>query len=83
MTPAELLASKKTKFNGASPKAVWCCACKTVREKLGLSTRNVALAVGMNSSTYWRIECGSDVTLTDARKLARFFGMSLEELWFS
>ena len=88
MTPAELLAAGKRrerpKRNGpATPprKAVWAATLRARREALNLSMRDVAVAVGLSLPCYWAIEHGTDPMLTNARKLADFYGATVEELW--
>lgn len=88
MTPAELLAASKprrrAKRNGppAGPRtAVWAAAIRHRREALNLSMRDVAAAVGLSLPCYWSVEHGTDPMLTTARRIAAFFGATVEELW--
>lgn len=81
MTPAEKLAKNKPARANGRIKAVWVCRLEEIRTNLGLSTRDVAKAIGSNASNYWRIEQGAETSLTNARKIAAFFGKSIEEIW--
>lgn len=88
MTPAEKLAKKKqwrrAKRNGPpSPprRAVWKPRLRELRESLRISMRDVAAAVGLGLSSYWQIENGTDPMLTNAVRIATFFGRAVEDLW--
>ncbi len=87
-TPAERLAARKPwrrpKRNGPPHpprKAVWDTRLRAVREELKLSMRDVAKAVRLSLTTYWQIENGTDPMLTNAVRIAAFFGMTVESLW--
>ncbi len=85
-TPAERLAAKKPwrrpSRNGVTlHKKVWYCGLREVREELKISMRDVAKAVGLSLTAYWQIEHGTDPMLSNAVKLAAFFGKPVEELW--
>lgn len=87
MTPAEKLA----KTNGKPGKLPWGQRGKTrrkvlyntklreFREKIGLTQGQVMDATKVNN--LYEIECGFEVHLGTALKLARFFGKSVEEIW--
>lgn len=87
MTPAEKLAARKPwrrrcPRNGTPlRKVVWTCRIREFREALRISMRDVAAAVGRSLAGLHVIEMGSDPMLTTARRLAEFFGKSIEELW--
>ena len=86
MTPAEKLAARKPwrrqPRNGvAVRRTVWRCRLREVRESLRISLRDVAKECGFSVSALWQVEMGGDPMLTTARKLAAFFGKSVEELW--
>ena len=51
------------------------------REALRLSLHVVAKALGMSVSGLHAIDTGSDPQLTTARRIAAFFGTTIEELW--
>lgn len=51
-----------------------------IREIRGLSQAEVADAVGVDQSTYCRIEKSGGCTRTNAEKLAKYFGSVLTEL---
>lgn len=91
MTPAEKLAVKKKK-DSTLPK--WGArrharrtvifpsnTLKSTREELGLTQCDVATGSGVNSATVADAEAGFEVMLTNALKLAAFFGKSVEQLW--
>jgi len=88
MTPAERFAKHKPMLRGkrngppTSPRRVfWVCTIRELRESLRISLRDVARACKMGVPTLWMIEMGGDVRMTTARKLADFFGRTVEELW--
>lgn len=54
---------------------------RAAREELGISCREVAREVGLNSSNYCQYEEGErSPSLHTAVKLAKYFGFSLDEL---
>jgi ribosome-binding protein aMBF1 (putative translation factor) len=62
---------------------VWQCGVKDEREAEGLSLRELSAQVpGLNVTKLRRIEAGGEVPLSMAVKLARFFGTTVEGLWF-
>ncbi len=79
MTPAEQLAADKP--HRARRAATWVCRLRDERKRLGLTLREVSERVGMWLGTLADIERGSEPALTTARKLAAFYGMSVESLW--
>ncbi len=88
LTPAEKLASRKQwkrpKRNppAKSERVLWTCKLAECRESLNLNMHETAKAVGLSSSAYFRIEKGyADVCLSNAMKLAQFFGKTVYELW--
>jgi DNA-binding XRE family transcriptional regulator len=89
VTPTQKLAAKKTwhrparnKTSKARTRPVsWECRLREVRESLRLSLRDVAEAVKLSVTALHQIEHGTDPQLTTARKLATFFGRSVEMLW--
>lgn len=86
MTPAQKLAAKKPRFRSPPHKkpvrhAVWRCHLRRAREDAGLSLDDVATAVGLSKTGYWQVEQGRDPMLTTARKLATFFGATVEAMW--
>lgn len=87
MTPAEKLSRKKpwrraprnrVDINGYDFKD---CSLRAIREGLRLSMKDVAAAVCLSPSSYWHIEHGRDLCLTTARRIAVFFGKSVDEIW--
>lgn len=87
-TPAERLAANKQRerpkrnYPAKSEVVLWTTRLSEHREKLNLSQRDVAKAVGLSVSAYFRIENGhADVRLSNALSLGQFFGVSVYELW--
>lgn len=83
-SPAEVLSSKKKRRKrSARPprKLIWKCEVHRHREALGLSMKEVATACGMTQSGFFCIEYGTDPQLTTARRIAEFFGKTIDELW--
>jgi DNA-binding XRE family transcriptional regulator len=60
---------------------IWTCRLREVREGLRLSMRDVGNAIGLSVTGLHQIEHGTDPQLTTARRLADFFGKSIEWLW--
>lgn len=87
MTPAEKLAASKLSRRSRKPGArvpqprIWHCELRMTRLALRLSLWEVAGAVGLSVSGLWQIEMGTDPMLTTARRLAEFFGKTIEDLW--
>lgn len=86
MTPAERVAREKagrtTDNDGRVVRVVaWVCRVRERRQSLGLSFRDVEKATGIKISTVSNAEAGYDVTLDTARRLAEFFGTTVEDLW--
>jgi DNA-binding XRE family transcriptional regulator len=86
MTPAEKLASKRKprKARGnANPvrKRIWNCKLRTVRQSLNLGIHKVAKAIGISGAGLSEIERGTDPILSTAKKLADFYGKTIDELW--
>jgi DNA-binding XRE family transcriptional regulator len=82
MTPAERLAKKRTKSKlpkGRQP--VHDCKLAELRLELGLSLKAVGEAIGMTQAGLWNIEHGTDPMLTTARKLAKFYGKTIDDIW--
>ena len=86
MTPAERVAKRKK----PSPRApwgtlkfagTWRCTLRACRQSLGLTLADVSRAVGLSVAGLQRIEVGIDPVLSNARKLADFYGKTVEELW--
>lgn len=82
MTEAERLSKTKRSLPPiACRKVVWRCTLLDRRQRLNLSLRDIEGATGITSASLSTVERGSDLTLTTARKIADFFGASVEELW--
>lgn len=87
MTPAEILAANQPRKRAPRNKAAykrkltWECCLSQLRESLSLSIEVVADAVKLSKTSYWQIEQGTDPMLTNARRIAEFFGKPIEEIW--
>lgn len=57
------------------------CNIRPFRELLALSIRDVAIPCGLSPAGVYRIENGGAVTLKTARKIAKFFGKPIDEIW--
>jgi len=54
---------------------------KVIREKQGLLQKEVALHIGVDKSTYSKIEKGlRDVTVAELQKLSKLFNLSADEI---
>lgn len=78
VTPAEKLAKQK-RAEAKTPDVR--CELRAVRLALGLTLDDVSEAAGVSKGNLCRLEYGGDVQLTTARKLAEFFGKTIDELW--
>jgi len=88
MTPAEKLAKEKSWKRSPRNKAdfpgkvQWPDnGLREIRESLRLSLREVAKAVGLSINSYWCIEKGRDLVMTNAVKIAAFYGKPVTEIW--
>lgn len=87
MTPAEQCARAKAEATRGPRNqkelrdAKWRCRLREARERVGLTLGDVAGAMKMSKCSMHRIEHGSDLRHTTARKLAAFFGVGVDELW--
>ena len=80
MTPAEQLASTK-KPRGKRTYSAHNCNVARHRLSLGLTIRDVQVATGLSIGFISQVEHGCEISLTNARKIATFFGLSIDELW--
>ncbi len=54
---------------------------KTIREKQNLMQKQVAIHIGVDKSTYSKIEKGlREVTVTELDKMSRLFNLSVDEI---
>ena len=60
---------------------VWVCTLLARRQRLGLSQDDVGAGAGISGAAVSEIERGAGVTLVTARRLAKFFGCTVDELW--
>jgi DNA-binding XRE family transcriptional regulator len=85
MTPAEKLAKRKPRKrprrNASKLAPVLKCNLREIREALNLSLNVVAAALNLSVSGLFAIEHGRDTQMTTAKKLAKFYGKTLEEIW--
>lgn len=83
LSPAEELAASKFARRGrrvVRPVA-WVCKVREARKAIGLTLIEVGREIGVVPGTLSQVERGVDPTLTTARKIAAFFGKTVEELW--
>ncbi len=57
------------------------CNLARVREALGVSQPEMARKIGISASGLWKLEQGTAVKLSVARKIAKHYGKTVEELW--
>lgn len=85
MTPAERYASAKVQGENAHRKPlenrVWVCKLREIRDRVGLTLDDVAEALDLTRSLVHRLEHGHETTLAHARRVAAFFGVTVEEMW--
>lgn len=89
MTPAEKVAATKRHKSqrpivarfGLARKYPWKCRIRDARLALRLSLRDVATGAKLSIAGLSEIERGTDPRLTTARRLAVFFGSTVEQLW--
>lgn len=82
-SPAERAAAKKKpKPPGpAGRKVVWVCRIREVRTRMKLTLRDVEAGTGLHNGHVSQIEGGAELSLSNARVIARYFAMTVEELW--
>lgn len=84
-SPAETLASSKTVSRripqGIERKKVWHCLLREKRTALRLTLRDVAEAVGISVTALQAIDTGGELCLTNAKKIAAFFCVTIDEMW--
>ncbi len=87
---AQKLAQKKRRGRGPGvrvnsnqkPRKIsWVYQGKEIRIDLRLSLVDVARTVGLSATALFFIEQGGDPKLSNARKIATFFGVSTDDLW--
>jgi DNA-binding XRE family transcriptional regulator len=57
------------------------CRLKKYRTDAALSFDRLAAATGVNKSTLYYAEQGQDLLLSNARRLADYLGVALDDLW--
>lgn len=83
-SPAEKLASAKSKKRvdrKAKATGTLVCTCRRIRQRLNLTIADVSDATGISKQCVCVVERGAETTITTARKLATFYGKTLDELW--
>lgn len=60
---------------------VFDCQLRELREKHGLTLRDVAKHSGVSVATIARAEWGAELCLSQALKLAHFFEYGIEQIW--
>ncbi len=84
MSDAEALAKKLRRTKNKRPfgrDLIWRCQMVRMRTELGLSLRDVEAAIGVSNATLSHVERGTDLTLSTAVKIVKFFGCTIEEMW--
>jgi DNA-binding XRE family transcriptional regulator len=84
LSGADRLARQLVKTKRQHPsgrRVVWICTLLSRRTALDLTLRDIERAIGVSSAVLSTIEHGTDPQLTTARKIAEFFGCSVEEMW--
>ena len=71
----------KTKNSLNAPVVFSVCKLAEFRATLGITQPDMAKKIGMSASSLWKIEQGTDVKLTTARKIAKAYGKTIEEIW--
>ena len=86
MTPAEKLAKKKNSVGkppwgqrGNRREGIFKSRVKELRTRLGLTQLQVQAGAGVTG--LHEIEQGCELVLSSALKLAKFFGVAVEEIW--
>lgn len=83
-TPAEKLSVNKgpaRKARAAANGWSLICRCREIRNDLGLTIRDVAAATGISNPCICDVERGAETTISTARKLAKFYGKTIDWLW--
>lgn len=81
MTPAEQVAATKAPRGKRTYTAHNSCLVAGHRRQLGLTVRDVAEGTGLSNAFVSQVEHGCEISLTNARKFATFFGKEIDELW--
>lgn len=79
-SPAEKLAGAKPSAEKRGPHYLT-VNCRKFRQELRLTLEDVGQAAGISMTTVCRIEAGDDPLLSTAKKLAKFFGKTVDEIW--
>lgn len=89
-SPAELMSINKTETPRKSRAAQYLkgrgrhrhlCGLSRIRRHWNLTLRDVAEGAQICESTVVEIEQGCDATLSTVKKLLKFFGCTLQEMW--
>lgn len=72
---------QRERRNSVVHRRVWNCSLREIRDRHALTLDTVAKCVGMSKTAYWQIEHGTDPMLTSARRIAAFFGLTVEDIW--
>lgn len=84
MTKAEKLSKSVRQKRPSRPvgrRVVWKCKLNEMRHVLNLTLRDIEGAISVSSAVLSTIEHGTDPQLTTARRIADFFGCTVEEMW--
>jgi transcriptional regulator with XRE-family HTH domain len=80
MIPAEKSAKQNRKPKTYC-RVAWRSELFRIRKSWGLTLRQVAKGTGISISTLNRAERGADIYLSHATKIAKYFGLTILELW--
>ena len=84
-TPAEKASARKAKkrkgLRTTRKFGVLECQLSELRGALGLSMRDVAAGTGLSDACICDAEHGSEICLTTARRIAAFFGTTVDTIW--
>lgn len=82
-TARQVAMDKAEAKSSEEPKRVskFICYVTVERQNLGLTQRDVAKATGLSNQNIANIELGRNCNLDTAMILAKFFEMTVDELW--
>lgn len=81
MSPAEKLASMKPKRKSRNNSTHPDNHLREIRLAIGLTQREVGDETGLSNAFICQAEKGSEISLSNALRLASFFGKAVEEIW--
>jgi DNA-binding XRE family transcriptional regulator len=85
LSKADLISRKKVvRHDPDAPKfraKIWECNLIYYRKTKGLSLEDISKGTGLSQFTIGAVERGCDCTLSTARRIADFFGYTVERIW--